>query len=343
GKIDKDTYIICNGFKRPLYTQYISEMVNEDFNLIPVLDNMKELQCYEEQIKKPVNVGIRIASEEAPEFNFYTSRLGIRHSDIIPFYKEKIKDNPKFNLKMLHFFINTGISDSAYYWSELSKCLKVFVALKKICPTLDSLNIGGGFPIKTSLAFDFDYQYMVNEIIRHVKEVCDEHGFAHPDVFTEFGSFTVGESGAIFYSILDQKQQNDRELWYMIDGSFITHLPDIWGIDKKFILLAVNQWDKPYIDVNLGGLTCDSMDYYNQESHVKKVFLPKITNGDKLFIGFFHTGAYQESIGGLGGIQHCLIPAAQHLVLDLDDKGELREYLFMDEQTSEHMLKTLGY
>ena len=44
---------------------------------------------------------------------------------------------------MLHFFINTGIRDNAYYWNELLKCLKVYIALKKICPSLDSLNIGG--------------------------------------------------------------------------------------------------------------------------------------------------------------------------------------------------------
>ena len=52
---------------------------------------------------------------------------------------------------MLHFFINTGIRDTAYYWNELLKCLKVYINLKKICPTLDSLNTGGGFPIENLL------------------------------------------------------------------------------------------------------------------------------------------------------------------------------------------------
>jgi arginine decarboxylase len=48
-------------------------------------------------------------------------------------------------LKMLHFFINTGINDTAYYWNEL--VYKVYIALKKNV-RLDSLNIGGGFPSK---------------------------------------------------------------------------------------------------------------------------------------------------------------------------------------------------
>ena len=29
--------------------------------------------------------------------------------------KEQIKPNPKFHFKMLHFFINTGIRDTAYF------------------------------------------------------------------------------------------------------------------------------------------------------------------------------------------------------------------------------------
>lgn len=45
------------------------------------------------------------------------------------------------------------------------KCLNVYINLKKVWPTLDSLNIGGGFPIKNSLAFEFDYKYMIEEII----------------------------------------------------------------------------------------------------------------------------------------------------------------------------------
>ena len=71
---------------------------------------------------------------------------------------------------MLHFFINTGINDNSYYWSELTKCLEVYSELKKINPALKSLNIGGGFPIKNSLGFDFDYQYIIKEIIKKLKK-----------------------------------------------------------------------------------------------------------------------------------------------------------------------------
>ena len=252
-------------------------------------------------------------------------------------------NNEQVELKMLHFFINTGIKDDAYYWSELNKCVNVYCDLKKVCPTLDSFDIGGGFPVPNSLNFDYDYEYMVNEVISSIKAICEANGVDTPHIFTEFGSFTVAESGATIYSIIAEKQQNDAEKWCMIDSSFITTLPDTWGIGQRFILLAVNHWDKVYQRVNLGGLTCDSQDYYNSEVHVNQVFLPKATANEKQYIGFFHTGAYQDSLGGYGGIQHCLIPGPQHILVDKDEKGNLIYSKFSERQSSESMMKILGY
>jgi arginine decarboxylase len=344
GKVTKDTYILCNGFKMPLYTQYISELLNDGFkNCIPILDEMGEFEEYEKNVKTPYSVGIRVAADEEPKFEFYTSRLGIRYSDIIPFYRENIEKSDRATLKMLHFFINTGIKDTAYYWSELSRFVFKYCEMKKICPSLDSIDIGGGFPIKTSLTFQFDYKYMIEQIVENIKWICDKNNVPVPNIFTEFGSYTVGESGAVLYQVVDQKLQNDKELWYMIDGSFITHLPDAWGLNQKYILLAVNKWDDPYHKVNMGGLTCDSMDYYNSEAHTGEVFLPMINDEEQLFIGFFHTGAYQESLGGYGGIQHCLVPAPKHVLIDRNEDGEYSTRLFAPQQSQESMLKILGY
>ena len=349
GQINKDKWVICNGFKKKSYVDNIAGLINNGWiNTIPIFDNMKEVDMFDQVLKKPCNIGIRIAAEEQPKFEFYTSRLGIRYSDIISFYEKKIKENPKLNLKMLHFFINTGISDDAYYWSELNKCVQVYCNLKKICPDLDSLNIGGGFPIKNSLQFTYDYEYMAEEIIAQIKSICTQQDVKEPNIFTEFGSFTVGESGVVIYSVLGEKQQNDRERWYMIDGSFMTNLPDTWAIKQRFIQLAVNKWDKEYQRVMLGGLTCDSSDYYNSEAHVNAIFLPKLSNekdddDEPLYIGFFHTGAYQESISGYGGIQHCLQPAPKMIIIDCDDNDEYYTRLFSKEQGYRPMLRILGY
>jgi arginine decarboxylase len=343
-KIDKDIFIICNGYKRELYTKKITELINAGFiNCMPVLDNMDELERYEQAVNTDYNLGIRVAADEEPNFAFYTSRLGIRYNDVLNFYKDKIAPSKHCKLKMLHFFINTGIKDTAYYWSELSRFVYKYCELKKVCPELDCIDIGGGFPIKTSLHFEYDYQYIVDQIVENIQWICDKNDVPVPNIFTEFGSYTVGESGAVIYSVLGQKLQNDKELWYMIDGSFITHLPDVWGLNQKYIMLAINKWNKNFHRVNMGGLTCDSMDYYNSEAHIAEVFLPKIEKNEKLYLGFFHTGAYQDTLGGYGGIQHCLIPAPKQVIINKEPDGKITSRLFSAEQESDSMMKILGY
>lgn len=346
GVLDKDRYIVCNGYKTAPYLNNIASLLQTGHhNTITVLDHVEELEELTSRIEQKAKVGIRIASEEEPKFEFYTSRLGIGYRDIVDFYKTKIADNPKAELKMLHFFINTGIKDTAYYWNELRKCVNVYIDLKRLCPTLDSLNIGGGFPVATSLGTQFDYEYMAEEIISQIKTMCEYANVPEPDIFSEFGSYTVGESGANFYSILGSKMQNDRENWYMIDSSFMTTLPDSWAINRRFIMLPVNNWERPYDRVLLGGLTCDSDDYYNSEQHVNAIFLPKLRKADKIpqIIGFFNTGAYQESLSGYGGTKHCLLPAPKHVVIRSNENGVIESELFAEEQSAQDMLKTLGY
>ncbi len=344
GKINDETYVISNGFKRDQYVKNIGRLVNNGHkNCIAVIDNYEEINLLSQEINGNYDIGIRIASEEEPKFEFYTSRLGIGYKNIVPFYNREIKDNPKVTLKMLHFFINTGIRDTAYYWNELSKCLSVYVNLKKVCPSLNSLNIGGGFPIKNSLAFEYDYAYMIDEIIQQIQNTCKAAGVAVPNIFTEFGSFTVGESGGAIYEVLYQKQQNDREKWNMINSSFITTMPDTWAINKRFVMLPINGWQKEYERVLLGGLTCDSDDYYNSEQHMNAIYLPKYNKEKPLYIGFFNTGAYQETIGGFGGLQHCLIPQPKHILIDRDEAGNILTNIFAPQQTSEDLLSILGY
>lgn len=344
GKLKDGQFVICNGFKPPRYIDNIARLIDQDkLRVIPVVDNTQEVHDLLAKTEKDINIGIRIASEEEPKFEFYTSRLGIRYREIIPFYKAILDGNPRVNVKMLHFFINTGINDNSYYWNELTKCLRVYCELKKVCPTLDSLNIGGGFPIKKSLAFDYDYAYMVREILTQVKKVCADHNIPEPNIFTEFGSFTVGESGGAIFRVLHQKQQNDREKWNMIDSSFMTNLPDTWAINQRFIMLPLNRWNEDYERVLLGGLTCDSDDYYNSEQHANAIYLPRFDRNDPLFIGFFNTGAYQETIGGFGGLKHCLIPEPRHVLIKRDEEGKITTEIFSEEQTAADFLNILGY
>jgi arginine decarboxylase len=346
-KISKSRVIVHNGYKTDEYLKKILDLQKFGFkNTIIIFDSVDELVRLEKiTFDQTVKVGIRMAINEEPQSAYHTSRLGINNSEILDFYRNKIKGNPKFDLKMLHFFVDSGIKDSIYYWGEFRKAVKVYVELKKKCESLDSFNLGGGFPIRNHFGFEYNYEYIIKEIISNIKDTCVKEEIPEPNIYTEFGKYTVGESGAIIFKVLQQKQQNDTESWYIIDNSLMNTIPDAWSIHEKFILLPINKWNNEYKRVNIGGISCDHSDYYNSEDLNQDILLPDYKEEDEepLYIGFFHTGAYQDAISGYGGIKHCLIPAPKHVIIDRDEKGNFVDYVYRNEQSAEDMFKLLGY
>src|SRR5690606_14653308 len=158
--------------------------------------------------------------------------------------------------------------------------------------------------------------YMVNEIVNRIKQICAVHEVIEPDIITEFGKYTVAEASGILYKVIGRKQQNDREKWLMLDGSFITNLPDVWALNQKYILLPINNCDANSERLILGGITCDWQDYYSQEAHINSVLMPKSRKFQ--YFGFFHNGTYQEVLSGYGRIHHWLLPSLNFVLFRPD-------------------------
>ena len=346
--LTKETTIVHNGIKTEEYIEKIRFLQKQGFeHTITILDSVQELdRITMHKLDRPIKIGLRITIDEEPQAAYYTSRLGINKRELLELVKEKIQPNPLLELHMIHFFVDSGIKDNLYYWGEFKKALQLYTQIKQLAPSLQALNIGGGFPIRNSLGFEYDYEYIVDEIVRNIKITCVEAQVSVPDIYTEFGKYTVGESGAVIFKVIEQKQQNDTELWYIIDNSLMNTIPDAWSINEKFILLPINKWEHSYKRIHIGGISCDHSDYYNSEQLNQQILLPAYEDKkdeDPLYIGFFHTGAYQDAISGYGGIKHCLIPSPRQIVVDKNEHGNLIDYLYRDEQSVSNMLSILGY
>ncbi|MDH5507359.1 MAG: arginine decarboxylase, partial [Anaerolineae bacterium] len=188
--------------------------------------------------------------------------------------------------------------------------------------------------------FEFDYQLFANLLLGKIKEICDRHDVPVPDVMGEFGRYTVAEHGSHIFRVISKKDNGSRLPWYIIDGSVMSSFPDIWAIGEHFVVLPLNHLDKPFQQVQLGGITCDSDDVYPSQSSQASLYLPVETEG--LYLGFFNVGAYQEMLGGVGGTKHCVIPEADELVIDRDETGA---YTFekIPGQSAQNVLANLGY
>ncbi len=141
------------------------------------------------------------------------------------------------------------------------------------------------------------------------------------------------------YQVLYQKQQNDREKWNMIDSSFITTLPDTWAINKRFIMLAVIAGMIHTNGLLLGGMTSATVTIITTLSKIWMLFICQNTTKKNHLHWFLNTAAYQETIGGYGGLHHCLIPQPKHILIDRDKTEFWQPKYFSEQQTSDDVLE----
>ena len=62
---------------------------------------------------------------------------------------------------------------------------------------------------------------MIKEIVKKIAYTCEQDEVQEPNIYTEFGKFTVGESGAVIFSVLAQKLQGRGQI-----GCFIFSIPE---------------------------------------------------------------------------------------------------------------------
>lgn len=342
GNITPGTPIICNGYKTPEYQAGITAMIQQGYcSVMPIIDSSTELNYYLHESKglAPIKIGIRLNLSFIAGYD-RKSRFGLSPEDIVSFYQREISKNDKLVLTTLHFFNEKGMDNSDDYWDVLEEIVRFYCQLKRWNPDLITLDIGGGMPFRSNINSDFDLSFLVDRIISTIQTICHEEAVMEPNIITEFGKYTVAEATATIFRVIEKKTAEDFN-WAIIDGSFITHLPDTWAIHQEYPVLPINNWNKNVKPFILGGLTCDSADYYPNTPGNESILLPDTE--EEQFIAFLHTGAYQEALSGFGGVNHCLIPSPKHLIIDRNSNNELEYTVFSEKQNSEQLLNILGY
>ncbi|MDQ1150785.1 arginine decarboxylase [Sphingobacterium zeae] len=342
GSITTRIKVICNGYKTPRYQDGIISLIEMgSCNVLPIIDSKSELQHYINNLShlKEIQIGIRL-NLSFLHFYPHESRFGLSPQDIRTLFNTAIKTNNFLKFTTLHFFNEKGMAENDSYWDVLEEVVKFYCEMRRVNCDLTTLDIGGGMPFRNNPGTNFDIILFVHRIVTTIQYVCRQEGVPEPDIITEFGKYTVSEATTTIFKI-HEKKRGTLINWAIIDGSFITHLPDTWAIRQEYPVLPINNLDQEQSPFVLGGLTCDSADIYPNSEKREFINLP---NGDaEQFIAFFHTGAYQEALSGFGGVSHCMIPDPKHILIDKDNDGNLAIKVFSERQKSKNLLRILGY
>ena len=344
GLLTPEKMIICNGFKGEgtQYAESILRLKRQHDNVIPVVEDLSELSPLTDSGLN-FEVGLRQKSygdhRERSQMEAADSRFGMKLDDLKQ-AAEIVKQAPNLKFVLYHAMVGGQITQLDDFLGRLEPPIEIYTELRRSHPHLSIFNFGGGLPVAMTLDFSFDYADFAQRLLSLLQEVCEGAKVQVPDVMGEMGRYTVAEHGAHLFKVLTVKQNSSPLPWYIIDGSIMTSFPDSWALGEHFIVLPLNHLDKPFHQVRLGGITCDSDDIYPRRTSQALLYMPVET--DELYLGFFAIGAYQEMLGGVGGSKHCVIPEADELLIDQDPDGAY-EFVHLAGQDVQRVLRNLGY
>lgn len=294
--------VLCNGPKTDEYLQLIEELRHKGLTILPIIEDEAEL---EKLAKYKGDIGIRVNLETKADTHWdkKIDRFGLSAKQILALPRMK-------NLKILHYHIGSQITTQSSILATIRESTELYVKLVKINPSLDTLDIGGGFGIPYEKKKFYTAKSMANKIVKLIKQTCEKAGVKHPDLVVEWGRYIVAPAQVTIYKVIAEKPipKANAKSWYVIDGSFMNDLLDTWAIHQKWHVVPVNNANTRELkSVWLAGSSCDSDDKYTAGGSY--VLMPKL-NGESQYFAILDSGAYQDALAS----HHCLLSSPAKLI-----------------------------
>lgn len=294
--------VLCNGPKTDVYLKLINDLRNKGLIVMPIIEDEAEL---EKLAKYPGDVGLRVnlSIKAATHWDKKFDRFGLAEEEILRLGRMK-------NLKLLHYHVGSQITTGKSILATVKKAMEIYIKLSRNNPSLDTLDIGGGFGVPYEKKKFYTAKNMANRIVRLLKTMSDQHGIKHPNLVTEWGRYIVAPAQITIYQVIAEKPipKANARAWYVIDGSFMNDLLDTWAIHQKWHVVPVNNANTADLKgVWLAGSSCDSDDKYTAGG--ASVLLPKL-NGESQYFAILDSGAYQDALAS----HHCLLSSPAKII-----------------------------
>jgi arginine decarboxylase len=336
GWIDTTCTIFVNGFKLPSYARAAIELRADGFaQMLPIFDDLDEIAPFAES-GLTFDVGLRFSTDSRGN---EVNRFGM-DGDALTEAADRIALTENLRLTTFHAMQDIPASSGgSAYWLAVANSIRAYARLRRIVPTLDRFDIGGGMPARTAAVHPREW---LTRLLQTLMNVCAQETVPVPALIIESGRFLVQDHAFRLFHVVKSKRSADGVPYYLLDGSIMSTLPDAWALGDAFTVLPVNGWRGAFRAARLAGLTCDHDDVYpTHRMNSESLLLPCDT--DSLVIGVFDCGAYQETLSGRGGAKHCILPEAPEVILDTAPTGGIVRVASHSGQDAAGVLSSLGY
>ena len=213
--------LLCNGYKDSQFIELA--LLSAKLGLRPIV-TVEQFYELETILRASQEVGVvpEIGLRMNPAFRGAgrwagsagdNAKFGLSPSEIIEAVK-LLKQHQKADcVKLLHFHMGSQITSINAIKKVMREAARVYVELKRLCPSLCFLDVGGGLGVDydgSCTNFDSSMNYSLEQyardIVGEIHSMCEESGTPHPNIISESGRALVAHHEVLITEVMDVAQ-----------------------------------------------------------------------------------------------------------------------------------------
>ncbi|MBL7662770.1 biosynthetic arginine decarboxylase [bacterium] len=209
--------LLCNGYKDAEYIELALMSKKVGRRPIITIEKLSELQTVldvSEKLNVTPEIGFRIrlsgkGSGRWEKSGGERAKFGLTIGEIVEAFETLKKKNMLSIISLLHFHVGSQITAIDALKVALREAVQVYIQLRRDCPNLTMLDVGGGLGVdydgsKTTFASSMNYTVdeYARDIVWILGEACEQAGVPAPDIISESGRALAAHHAVLVFNAL---------------------------------------------------------------------------------------------------------------------------------------------
>ncbi len=210
--------VVCNGFKDDAYLETVVLAQKLGKRVIPVVERLTELEgviriAEAHGVEPFLGVRTRLATRGAGRWEASAGlrgKFGLSVDELTEAVRYLHARGHADALRLLHCHVGSQIPDIGNIGEAMEELGRIYVELRRQCPSVDHLDVGGGLGIDydgDGTASGWGVNYVLADyaatVVGRIKDACDAHGTAHPTLLSECGRAVAAPHSVLVFGIVD--------------------------------------------------------------------------------------------------------------------------------------------
>src|SRR5690554_6080102 len=216
---DRDSVIICNGYKDQNYIELAllaQKMGKQVFLVVEKLNELHLILKLAKGLKVKPNIGIRIklassGSGKWEESGGDGSKFGLNSSELLEAMEILKSQDMTDSLRLIHFHIGSQITKIRRIKTALREAAQFYVQLYKLGYKIEFTDIGGGLGVDydgtrssySENSINYSIQEYANDSISAFVDAADKNDIPHPNIIVESGRALTAHHSILIFEVLE--------------------------------------------------------------------------------------------------------------------------------------------